>query len=1007
MAGEHLARFLWISVAMGWSLGAGEASCEERRDCDYCVGMLADSNECYWCPDQGLCASKESYTETCGRNARTTTQCSEATWSGFAVFVLFALMVSLLCFCCTACLFKRVRRATVSRARGRQDSFDDMYEADLEAPLLGEVTLVEEAEAEALTSIGAAASASIWTCPICGFDNFLEHKCCTLCGISRKAAEEHIAARTAYLSALEGRRGRTAKHIKDVMPQDSAGAQQKEMPVADGRSSAEALTQEERAISFYLRHLNSLTRRQKGASKRRLWRRVRGEDGQLYWAKASDKKRAHAVGYVAPPVPETGKAEMKANAPGEGKPEAKVAASSSEAQDKEQQEDSMSETGSEGFGLGIGLPGDDFSNSASKDGGDARAEEADAAFVSVYHESGEVRWARANPLPHEDAMESQRLRSHSSISDISTAGVMLQEAGDDEDPDSSSCDSLRFPLMSPRSSTRRSSPAPTFLERLFGGRGRASALPRNSSTREAGGAARSRTSADAPIDLANAEGRSGRLFELSMFGFCCHGRSTFPPAPRLGQQRERSMSSASSASTDDQGQTDLAAVAAMSFRRKHAWFLRQLEDIRQPWDSGHARIEISRSRLLEDSIEQLMRLSQRQLRSRLRVVFVNEPGVDAGGLVREWLTLVSERLFSTGVPQATSSWSLTSSSSSSSGQAQSYKRLFVPCGEEGGAVHIAPRDRSRVTQDLLKMYQFAGRIVGKALLEHMTISAARLSTPLLKQLLGMPVSVSDLEFVDPELYSNLTWLSRNSNAEDLHLEFSVQIRDPDDGKVFTAVLGPSPGERVPRALREASAEQKAGAKSPSGSASAASAPGVTDANKHLYVQYRLRHRLLDACGPQLWHFTKGLHSVIPPRLLCVFDHQELELLLCGIPIINVGQWKEWTDYTGEFEEEGAAHAVVRWFWDIVADMSETEKARLLQFCTGSAALPAAGFRALQSNDGRVRRFQLNGISPDVSSYPRAHTCFNRLDLPVYRDKQELVVWLSCSVNMDVTGFSMS
>mmetsp|Transcript_15666 Transcript_15666/g.47725 ORF Transcript_15666/g.47725 Transcript_15666/m.47725 type:complete len:89 (-) Transcript_15666:286-552(-) len=88
-------------------------------------------------------------------------------------------------------------------------------------------------------------------------------------------------------------------------------------------------------------------------------------------------------------------------------------------------------------------------------------------------------------------------------------------------------------------------------------------------------------------------------------------------------------------------------------------------------------------------------------------------------------------------------------------------------------------------------------------------------------------------------------------------------------------------------------------------------------------------------------------------------------------------------------------------------MSEEEKARLLQFCTGSAALPASGFRALQSNDGRVRRFQLQGVNPEAHPYPRAHTCFNRLDLPAYEQRRELELYLSCAVNMDVTGFSMS
>lgn len=37
----------------------------------------------------------------------------------------------------------------------------------------------------------------------------------------------------------------------------------------------------------------------------------------------------------------------------------------------------------------------------------------------------------------------------------------------------------------------------------------------------------------------------------------------------------------------------------------------------------------------------------------------------------------------------------------------------------------------------------------------------------------------------------------------------------------------------------------------------------------------------------------------------------------------------------------------QWFWEVVESFSEDEKARFLQFCTGSSRLPAHGFKALQ------------------------------------------------------------
>lgn len=71
-----------------------------------------------------------------------------------------------------------------------------------------------------------------------------------------------------------------------------------------------------------------------------------------------------------------------------------------------------------------------------------------------------------------------------------------------------------------------------------------------------------------------------------------------------------------------------------------------------------------------------------------------------------------------------------------------------------------------------------------------------------------------------------------------------------------------------------------------------------------------------------------------------FDFQELELLLGGLPVIDVTDWKNNTVYIGEFS---AAHKVVGWFWEAVESMSQVHKARLLQFATGTATVPVIGF----------------------------------------------------------------
>ena len=142
-------------------------------------------------------------------------------------------------------------------------------------------------------------------------------------------------------------------------------------------------------------------------------------------------------------------------------------------------------------------------------------------------------------------------------------------------------------------------------------------------------------------------------------------------------------------------------------------------------------------------------------------------------------------------------------------------------------------------------------------------------------------------------------------------------------------------------------------------------------------------------------------QVIPQELLLVFDYQELELVLCGVPEIDVDDWERNTALS-----DGFPHNLSRWFWEVVRSFSYEERARLLQFATGSSRVPVQGFKALTSYDGRLCQFTLRHVPFDQDhAYPRAHTCFNRIDLPEYKNKEQLEEILLLVINMEVTGFT--
>ncbi|DAZ94767.1 TPA: hypothetical protein N0F65_011331 [Lagenidium giganteum] len=391
-------------------------------------------------------------------------------------------------------------------------------------------------------------------------------------------------------------------------------------------------------------------------------------------------------------------------------------------------------------------------------------------------------------------------------------------------------------------------------------------------------------------------------------------------------------------------QEELEQVSELPFQQKHAWFVQHTAAMEVPWEYGHLLLEIERDNLLHNSCEQLLWASPEQLHQSLRIKFANEPGVDAGGLVREWFTLMTKEVFddTTG--------------------------LFYTNGNNDGLM-INPAS-AEASVDHLMYYQAIGRFIGRGLFEG-TLIDCHLALPICKHILGIPMTFSDLEFVDNDLYKNLKWLKENNGVESLALDFTANVDQFSDKTKIVELI-------------------------PDGANIA-----VTDENKKEYIDLRFKWIMATSISQQLASLVQGIFAVIPKELLSVFDHQELELLICGIPEIDLVDWKNHTIYVGERDDK-----VINWFWKIVEEFSNEQKARLLQFTTGSARVPVQGFKALTMNDGRICPFAIQCVHKDECLYPRAHTCFNRIDLPRYDSEKDMRIALSLVIQMEVTGFTI-
>ncbi|RKF57434.1 putative e3 ubiquitin-protein ligase [Golovinomyces cichoracearum] len=146
----------------------------------------------------------------------------------------------------------------------------------------------------------------------------------------------------------------------------------------------------------------------------------------------------------------------------------------------------------------------------------------------------------------------------------------------------------------------------------------------------------------------------------------------------------------------------------------------------------------------------------------------------------------------------------------------------------------------------------------------------------------------------------------------------------------------------------------------------------------------------------------GFHDIVPPDLISIFNEQELELLISGLPEINVDDWKGNTEY----HNYTTSSPQVQWFWRAVRSFDKEEKAKLLQFVTGTSKVPLNGFKELEGMNG-FSRFNIHRDYGNKNRLPSSHTCFNQLDLPEY-DSYEILrqqLLTAITAGSDYFGFA--
>ncbi|XP_058880611.1 E3 ubiquitin-protein ligase NEDD4-like isoform X10 [Acipenser ruthenus] len=371
--------------------------------------------------------------------------------------------------------------------------------------------------------------------------------------------------------------------------------------------------------------------------------------------------------------------------------------------------------------------------------------------------------------------------------------------------------------------------------------------------------------------------------------------------------------------------TGPAVPYSREFKQKYDYFRKKLK---KPADiPNRFEMKLHRNNIFEESYRRIMSLKKPDnLKARLWIEFESEKGLDYGGVAREWFFLLSKEMFNP------------------------YYGLFEYSATDNYTLQINPNS-GLCNEDHLSYFKFIGRVAGMAVF-HGKLLDGFFIRPFYKMMLGKQITLKDMESVDSEYYNSLKWILENDPTE-LDLRFCID--EENFGQTYQVDLKPNGSEMV-----------------------------VTNDNKKEYIDLVIQWRFVNRVQKQMNAFLEGFTELTPIDLIKIFDENELELLMCGLGDVDVNDWRQHTVYKNGYCPN---HPVIQWFWKAVLLMDAEKRIRLLQFVTGTSRVPMNGFAELYGSNGPQLFTIEQWGTPE--KLPRAHTCFNRLDLPTYETFDDL------------------
>eukprot|EP00474_Spongospora_subterranea_P008715 CRZ09173.1 hypothetical protein [Spongospora subterranea] len=294
-------------------------------------------------------------------------------------------------------------------------------------------------------------------------------------------------------------------------------------------------------------------------------------------------------------------------------------------------------------------------------------------------------------------------------------------------------------------------------------------------------------------------------------------------------------------------------------------------------------LEVNRDNIVADTLLQLQGKNSNDFKKPLKVKFVNEEGVDEGGVQKEFFQLLMRQLFNPAYG------------------------MFV--FDEDCQMFWFNKDSFESKLE----FELIGIMLGLAIYNSVILDI-RFPLVVYKKLLNHTVKFSDMKTFNPALHKGLVQL----------LQF-----DGDVESVFTRTFS------IEYSLF---GEVKNVELCPGGSSIA-----LTNQNRQEYVDLFVDYTFNSSVATQFHAFQSGFEMVCGGFWLQAFRPEELDLSICGSPVLDFYA----LEAAAKYENYNRSSPVIVNFWKVVHELSEEEKRKFLSFCTGSDRVPINGLGNLK------------------------------------------------------------